>query len=81
MLRKYTNQKIKEAHKIELIWTIRPALILIFLAIPYLRLLYLIDESNEPMLTLKAIGHQWYWSYEYSDFSHISYDSFILPNP
>lgn len=79
ILRKYTNQKTKEAHKIELIWTIRPTLILIFLAIPSLRLLYLIDESNEPILTLKAIGHQWYWSYEYSDFPYISYDSFILP--
>nr|CAD7857567.1 COX2 CDS [Olavius algarvensis] len=79
MLSKYTNQKTKEAHKIELIWTISPALILMFLAIPSLRLLYLMDESNEPMLTLKAIGHQWYWSYEYSDFPYISYDSFMLP--
>lgn len=78
ILRKYTNQKTKEAHKIELIWTIRPALILILLAIPSLRLLYLIDESSEPILTLKAIGHQWYWSYEYSDFPYISYDSFML---
>nr|CAD7857580.1 COX2 CDS [Olavius algarvensis] len=79
MLSKYTNQKTKEAHKIELIWTISPTLILMFLAIPSLRLLYLMDESNEPMLTLKAIGHQWYWSYEYSDFPYISYDSFMLP--
>jgi len=74
---------------ITMILVIRISYIIIFLklrkytnqnlAIPSLRLLYLIDESNEPMLTLKAIGHQWYWSYEYSDFSHISYDSFILP--
>jgi len=73
-----TNYKLKEKHNIELIWTIIPRLILISLAIPSLHLLYVIDELNEPALTIKAIGHQWYWSYEYNDFPSISYDSFII---
>ena len=76
---KFTNRKLKEAHKIELIWTLAPRLILLFLATPSLRLLYIIDELNKPLVTIKAIGHQWYWSYEYRDFKNISYDSFILP--
>jgi len=76
----YSNRTLKEAHKTELIWTIIPALILLSIAIPSLRLLYFIDELNQPALSIKAIGHQWYWSYEYGDFSNISYDSFILPD-
>jgi len=76
----YSNRTLKEAHKTELIWTIIPALILLSIAIPSLRLLYFMDELNQPALSIKAIGHQWYWSYEYGDFSNISYDSFILPD-
>jgi cytochrome c oxidase subunit 2 len=44
-----------------------------------LRLLYLIDETTEPRITLKTVGHQWYWSYEYSDFSEIEFDSYMVP--
>ena len=46
---------------------------------PSLHLLYLIDEVNKPLLTLKTIGHQWYWSYEYSDFNNVEFDSYIKP--
>jgi cytochrome c oxidase subunit 2 len=64
---------------LELIWTISPALILIAIAFPSLRLLYLIDEIINPALTIKIIGHQWYWSTEYSDFtSDNSFDSYML---
>lgn len=63
---------------LETIWTILPIIILIFIALPSLRLLYLLDENFEPSLTIKIIGHQWYWSYEYSDFN-INFDSFIIP--
>jgi cytochrome c oxidase subunit 2 len=64
---------------LELIWTISPALILIAIAFPSLRLLYLIDEVINPALTLKIIGHQWYWSTEYSDFTeNNSFDSFMI---
>jgi len=51
---------------------------LVFLALPSLRLLYLLDEVNYPVLTVKAVGHQWYWSYEYSDFSDVEFDSYIV---
>ena len=68
-----------EAQRIETIWTLLPAIILLFLALPSLRLLYLIDEVSRPRLTLKTIGHQWYWSYEYSDFLNLEFDSYILP--
>lgn len=64
---------------IEIIWTIIPAIVLIFIALPSLRLLYLLDEIRIPSITLKTIGHQWYWSYEYSDFINIEFDSYIIP--
>ena len=44
-----------------------------------MRLLYLLDEINERSITLKVVGHQWYWSYEYSDFFDVEYDSYMLP--
>nr|YP_001648835.1 cytochrome c oxidase subunit II [Sylvia crassirostris]CAP10137.1 cytochrome c oxidase subunit II [Sylvia crassirostris] len=67
------------AQAIELIWTILPAAVLIVLALPSLRILYMMDEVNEPVLTLKAIGHQWYWSYEYTDFKDLTFDSYMTP--
>jgi len=75
----YTNRYLIEAQQIETIWTIVPAIILVFLALPSLRLLYLTDEVRNPSLTLKAIGHQWYWRYEYTDFTDIEIDSYIVP--
>lgn len=79
IVNKYTNRYLIEAQQIETIWTIVPAIILVFLALPSLRLLYLTDEVRDPALTLKAIGHQWYWRYEYTDFSDIEIDSYIIP--
>lgn len=52
---------------IEIIWTTIPALMLLTVAIPSFALLYSIDEVIDPIITLKVIGSQWYWSYEYSD--------------
>nr|YP_010947295.1 cytochrome c oxidase subunit II [Smerkata fusca]WGO62323.1 cytochrome c oxidase subunit II [Smerkata fusca] len=77
---KYINRFLLEGQMIELIWTILPAITLIFIALPSLRLLYLLDELNNPLMTLKCIGHQWYWSYEYSDFSNIEFDSYMIPS-
>nr|WAM61652.1 cytochrome c oxidase subunit 2 [Neptis soma] len=78
---KYINRFLLEGQMIELIWTILPAITLIFIALPSLRLLYLMDELNNPLITLKSIGHQWYWSYEYSDFINIEFDSYMIqPN-
>nr|YP_010385247.1 cytochrome c oxidase subunit II [Anatrichus pygmaeus]UPM51783.1 cytochrome c oxidase subunit 2 [Anatrichus pygmaeus] len=75
----YTNRYLLHGQTIEMIWTILPAIILLFIAFPSLRLLYLLDEINEPSITLKSIGHQWYWSYEYSDFKNIEFDSYMIP--
>nr|YP_008757584.1 cytochrome c oxidase subunit II [Parajapyx emeryanus]AEV44849.1 cytochrome c oxidase subunit II [Parajapyx emeryanus] len=74
-----TNRFLLQGQTIETIWTVFPALVLIFIALPSLQLLYLLDEVNEPSLTLKTIGHQWYWSYEYSDFQDIEFDSYMIP--
>nr|UBN09046.1 cytochrome c oxidase subunit 2 [Panesthia tryoni tryoni] len=79
MYNKFTNRFLLEGQLIEVAWTIAPAIILIFIAIPSLRLLYLMDEINNPTITLKTIGHQWYWSYEYSDFLKVEFDSYMIP--
>nr|AUJ22092.1 cytochrome oxidase subunit II [Tettigades limbata] len=73
------NRLLLEGQLIELVWTLLPALTLIFIALPSLRLLYLLDEVNNPLLTVKIIGHQWYWSYEYSDFLNVEFDSYMKP--
>nr|AAS13572.2 cytochrome oxidase subunit II [Papilio demodocus] len=75
---KYINRFLLEGQMIELIWTIIPTITLIFIALPSLRLLYLLDELNNPLITLKSIGHQWYWSYEYSDFNNVEFDSYMI---
>ncbi|YP_002836156.1 cytochrome c oxidase subunit II (mitochondrion) [Apostichopus japonicus] len=74
-----TNRFFLEGQELETIWTIVPAFILIFIAFPSLQLLYLMDEVNNPFLTIKAIGHQWYWSYEYTDYHEIEFDSYMVP--
>nr|UPP55868.1 cytochrome c oxidase subunit II [Paulasterias sp. SS-2022] len=74
-----TNRFFLEGQTLETIWTIVPAFILIFIALPSLQLLYLMDEVNNPFLTIKAIGHQWYWSYEYADYHDLEFDSYMIP--
>nr|UBD07241.1 cytochrome c oxidase subunit II [Otophryne steyermarki] len=78
MTTKLSNTNTIDAQEIELVWTIMPAVILIVMALPSLRILYLMDEINDPDLTIKVVGHQWYWSYEYSDFTDISFDSYMI---
>ena len=87
----FSSNKNKIAYKyhnhgtlIELIWTITPAFVLIAIAFPSFKLLYLMDEVIDPAMTIKALGHQWYWSYEYSDFVNedgesIEFDSYLVP--
>ena len=87
----YSANKNPIAHKylthgtvLELVWTITPAFILIAIAFPSFRLLYLMDEVISPTVTIKVTGHQWYWSFEYSDYvsesgDPIEFDSYIIP--
>jgi len=76
--------KIIHGTTIEIIWTLTPSLILLIIAAPSLSLLYAIDEIHQATLTLKAIGHQWYWSYEYNDYDlddvnrKVQFDSYML---
>nr|YP_004465144.1 cytochrome c oxidase subunit II [Luciosoma bleekeri]BAK23046.1 cytochrome c oxidase subunit II [Luciosoma bleekeri] len=76
---KLTNKFILDSQEIEIIWTILPAIILTFIALPSLRILYLMDEINDPHMTIKAVGHQWYWSYEYTDYENLEFDSYMIP--
>nr|YP_009545838.1 cytochrome c oxidase subunit II [Gorgonocephalus chilensis]AYO99630.1 cytochrome c oxidase subunit 2 [Gorgonocephalus chilensis] len=72
-----THWKLTEKQQIELWWTISPSFILVALAIPSINLLYFMDESNNPDITIKTIGHQWYWSYEIWDENRIEIDSYM----
>nr|ASV72565.1 cytochrome oxidase subunit 2 [Allobathynella sp. JHS-2017] len=84
-INKNINRGLLEGQQIEIIWTILPAIILIFIALPSLRLLYLSDELKEAQYTLKVIGHQWYWVYEYlqefkEETAMSSKESYMLKN-
>ena len=63
---------------IEIAWTVIPILILVIIAIPSFRLLYYGDKATDAAFTVKVVGHQWYWSYEYPDQGNFSVDSRIL---
>lgn len=64
---------------IEVIWTTVPILILLVIFIPSIKLLYYNDRTQHADMTLKVIGHQWYWSYEYPDQGDLSFDSTMIP--
>jgi len=79
-----SNKFLNHGTLIELIWTITPAFILILIAFPSFKLLYLMDEVTDPNLSVTVEGHQWYWSYQYVDFLNsddefIEYDSYLIP--
>ena len=92
IIKNYTNTESPISHKylnhgtlIELIWTITPALILMLIAFPSFKLLYLMDEVSDPAMSVLAEGHQWYWSYQYPDFLNsdeefIEFDSYLVPD-
>lgn len=68
-----------DSHLLETIWTILPMVILLFMAVPSLYLLYLIEEITNPVLSVKVIGHQWYWEYEYiNSWFNYSFDSYMV---
>lgn len=70
---------------LEIVWTLIPAFILMAIAIPSFALLFSMDEIIDPAITLKIIGNQWYWKYEYSDYFNLSngeslnFDSYMVP--
>lgn len=80
---KLIYKSLLEGHLLECVWTFLPAFILVQVALPSLILLYNLDDASDTSVTLKVNGHQWYWSYEYSDFwtsgfdSSLEFDSYI----
>lgn len=77
------SSKFSHSSILEIVWTIIPAVILVFIAVPSFTLLYSLDELSDPLVTVKIIGHQWYWSYEYSDYEgseslSINFDSYMV---
>ena len=75
--------KIIHGTTLEIAWTVTPSFILMLIAVPSFALLYSMDEITDPAVTLKVIGHQWYWTYEYSDYStaddqSIIFDSYMV---
>nr|YP_010547168.1 cytochrome c oxidase subunit II [Abia berezowskii]UYK52055.1 cytochrome c oxidase subunit II [Abia berezowskii] len=77
---KYPMLENTNKQSLEFIWTVLPMMMLIFVAMPSMYLLYLMENHNPPLLTIKSIGHQWYWSYEYSDFKNIEFESYMIPS-
>nr|YP_010133474.1 cytochrome c oxidase subunit II [Chiropterargas boueti]AMX74068.1 cytochrome c oxidase subunit II [Chiropterargas boueti]AMX74081.1 cytochrome c oxidase subunit II [Chiropterargas boueti] len=76
MMNNYLNRFMMEGNTMEILWTLMPAIILLYIALPSLQVLYLMEESFTPSMTIKVIGHQWYWTYEYPDYN-IEFDSFM----
>nr|QHD48184.1 cytochrome c oxidase subunit II [Hydrophis melanocephalus] len=72
------NDPTEEAEQLESAWTAAPIMILILTALPSVRSLYLMEEVFNPYLTIKTTGHQWYWNYEYSDGTQLSFDSYMV---
>ncbi|YP_001621413.1 cytochrome c oxidase subunit 2 (mitochondrion) [Debaryomyces hansenii] len=89
MMKDYKNNTfaykyIKHGQTLEIMWTMFPAVMLLLMAFPSFMLLYLCDEVLTPAMTVKVVGLQWYWKYEYSDFvsetgETVEYESYVMP--
>nr|YP_010352460.1 cytochrome c oxidase subunit II [Brachypelma albiceps]UIO59244.1 cytochrome c oxidase subunit 2 [Brachypelma albiceps] len=74
------NRMMSEGQELESVWTILPGVFLLFIAFPSLKLLYMMEEMDNPELTLKSTGRQWYWVYEYADLGSSVYESYMIPS-
>ena len=77
-LSKFNNRYFIEENLIEIVWTLVPIVILVFIAVPSLYVLYIIEDVYKINLVIKSVGHQWYWRYEYRDFEKLEFDSYII---
>jgi len=79
--RKKNPEPSKTTHNvlIEILWTAVPVLILIIIAIPSFKMLYYLERVEDPEMTVKVTGYQWYWGYEYVDHDNISFLSYMIP--
>lgn len=71
-------RKLVQDQEIEIVWTIFPVFLLFIIGFPSLQVLYIIDDPFNIRLRIKVVGHQWFWSYEFSDFSGVEYESYII---
>lgn len=69
-----------EDHQLERVWTLVPFFLLVFIALPSLNFLYMLDTCFFCGLSVRVIGHQWYWRYFYKDFKGFSFDSYMSPS-
>jgi len=76
-LGKVFNKYLIEGQEIESIWTVIPGVFLLFIALPSLKTLYLIEDTKTPSVTIKVNGHQWYWEYEYTSLKQTQIEEFI----
>lgn len=75
----YSDKYTMDSHFLETVWTVIPIFILLIIAFPSLYLLYLIEDISKPALTVKVVGHQWYWEYQYSNsWFNYSFDSYMV---
>ena len=80
-VRKKFNLEFFENHQIERIWTLAPFILLIFIIIPSLKSLYILDRCFFCGIRIRIIGHQWYWTYYFKELTDIMFDSYIVsPN-
>lgn len=79
--RRVNPEPSKTTHNVllEVLWTALPVVILIIIAIPSFKLLYYVDRTENPEMTLKVTGYQWYWGYEYPDHGGINFMSYMIP--
>ncbi len=75
-----TPSKTTHNTLIEVVWTMAPIMILIIIAVPSFRLLYFQDRAVDAEMTIKAIGNQWYWTYEYPDHGGFTFDALMIPD-
>ncbi len=73
-----TPSKTTHNTVIEVIWTVVPVIILVVIAVPSFKLLYFTDRIEDAEMTIKAIGRQWYWSYEYPDHDDLTFDAYMV---
>jgi cytochrome c oxidase subunit 2 len=74
------NFEFFENHQLENLWTVAPFLILLFIVIPSLNSLYILDSCFYCGITVRIVGHQWYWTYNYKDIKNLCFDCYILPS-
>lgn len=79
IFRSFLDKYTMDSHVLETLWTILPIVILLFIAFPSLYLLYLIEDVSSPSISVKVVGHQWYWEYQYSNsWFNYGFDSYIV---